>query len=87
MQREDDNSKVISLALELTLALYIFKWLLYFSTAIIISNQIKNYLAINKSIRPEVFCKKGVLRNFTTFAECDSLEHNSKMLLCMKMLM
>ena len=46
MQTADDNSIVISQELQLSLALYIFKLVLYFNS-IIISNQIKYYLAIN----------------------------------------
>ena len=44
MQTADDNNKVISQALQLTLVLYILKLVLYFNS-IIISNQINYYLA------------------------------------------
>ena len=49
VQTADDNSEVISQALQLTLALYIFKLVLYFKS-IIINNQIKYYLPINRGI-------------------------------------
>ena len=47
MQTADDNSKVILQAFQLTLVLYIFKLVLYFNS-VIISNQIKYYLARNR---------------------------------------
>ena len=47
VETEDDNSKVILQTFRLTLALYILKLVLYFDS-IIISNQIKNYLARNR---------------------------------------
>ena len=47
VETDDGNSKVISQTSRLTLALYILKLVLYFNS-IIISNQIKYYLAINR---------------------------------------
>ena len=47
VQTADDNSKVISQEFQLTLVLYIFKLVLYFNS-VIISNQIKYYLARNR---------------------------------------
>ena len=46
VETDDGNSKVISQTSRLTLALYILKLVLYFNS-IIISNQIKYYLAIS----------------------------------------
>ena len=47
VKTSDDNRKVVSQALWLTLVLYIFKLVLYFNW-IIISNQAKYYLPINR---------------------------------------
>ena len=47
MQTADYNSKVTSQAFQLTLVLHIFKLALYFNL-IIVSNQIKYYLVINR---------------------------------------
>ena len=47
MQTADDNRKVISQAFKLTLVLYVFKLVLYFNS-IIISNQTRYYLPINR---------------------------------------
>ena len=47
MQIADDNSKVTSEALQLTLVLHIFKLVLDFNS-IIINNQIKYHLEINR---------------------------------------
>ena len=48
MHTADDNSKIISQAIQLSLALYISKSVLYFNS-IIISNQLKYYLARNRA--------------------------------------
>ena len=53
MQTEDDNSKVISQAFQLTLVLYLFKLVLYFKS-IIISNKIKSYSARNRGNFPQI---------------------------------
>ena len=47
MRTADDNRKVTSEALEVTLVLHIFKLALYFNSGII-SNQIKYYLATDR---------------------------------------
>ena len=47
VQTADDSSKVTSQAPPVTLALYVFKLVLYFNSSII-SNQIKYYLAIKR---------------------------------------
>ena len=47
VQTANDNRKVISQALKLTLVLYTFKVVLYFNW-IIISNQMKYYLPIKR---------------------------------------
>ena len=57
VQTADDNSKVISQAFELTLALNIFKLVLYFNS-VIISNQIKYYLARNRGNL--ILCKYSI---------------------------
>ena len=55
VQTADDISEVISQAIQLTLVLYIFKLVLYFSS-IIISNQIKYYLARNRRNFLQIQC-------------------------------
>ena len=56
----DDNSKVTSQVLQLSLVLYIFKFALYFNS-IIISNQIRYYLAINRGYFLQI--QHGFYRN------------------------
>ena len=44
-------------------------------------NSLINYMPIKRSSRPEVFCKKGALRNFTKFTgkhPCQSLFFNKE---------
>ena len=56
MLTANGSSRVISEALQLTLALYIFKLVLYYNS-IIISNQMMYYLAINTGS----FCKYSLV--------------------------
>ena len=66
MKRQDGKKKVISQAFLLTLALYIFKSVLYFNS-IIISNQSKYYLAINRENFLQIqygFCRHALLIHY-----------------------
>ena len=55
VQTADDNSKVISQAIQLTFVLYIYKLVLYFNSTIN-NNQIKYHLAIIE----QIFCRYSI---------------------------
>ena len=66
VQTADGKMKVISQAFQLTLALYISKSVLYFNS-IIISNQSKYYLAINRENFLQIqygFCRHALLIHY-----------------------
>ena len=74
MQTADDNSKVISRAFQLTLVLYIFKLVVYFSSIII--SQIKYYLVINRGNFLQIQCY--FYRHALEIMERDLFEHHDE---------